>query len=486
MSEIASLQPNCVWQRFDEICQIPRPSKHEEQITKYLLDFAEQRNLRHRQDSAGNVFIEKPATNGFEDLEPVVLQAHVDMVPQKRNDVAHNFLTDPIEAYIDGNFVRAAGTTLGADNGIGVAMILAILDSNSIEHGEIHALFTIDEETGMTGAFALKPTDISAKYLINLDTENENEITIGCAGGLDANFIFDLEYSALGEHTKVYTISVSGLTGGHSGFEIILNRANANKVLCEFLYAVMEKTDMRLISLNGGNMRNAIPREATAVISINYSFENVFHKMFERFVEEKQSQFYQTDPHFSCIAAETITETNAISQEQTAGIIRAIVNCPNGAVKYENHNCKILNTSTNLSFVKTENGKLSVGCLLRSIDTDNKHQLANAQKAIFELYGAKSEFTGEYPGWQPVWESQLLSVVKQACADEFCVNPKVDIVHAGLECGIFADTFPHMEAVSFGPNIKGPHSPNEVVEIASVGKTWNVLRNALKNIPRKR
>lgn len=485
MSKIATLQPNCIWQRFDEICQIPRPSKHEEKITKYLLDFAKQRNLTHRQDSVGNVFIEKPATKGFENLEPVVLQAHVDMVPQKRNDVNHNFLTDPIEAYIDGNFVRAAGTTLGADNGIGVAMILAILDSNSIEHGEIHALFTIDEETGMTGAFALKPTDLSAKYLINLDTENENEITIGCAGGLDANFTFDLEYSALGEHTKVYTISVSGLTGGHSGFEIILNRANANKVLCEFLYAVMEKTDMRLISFNGGNMRNAIPREATAVISINYSFENVFHKMFERFVEEKQSQFYQTDPHFSCIAAETITETKTITQEQTAGIIRAIVNCPNGAVKYENHNCKILNTSTNLSFVKTENGKLSIGCLLRSIDANNKHQLANAQKAIFELYGAKTDFSGEYPGWQPVWESKLLSVVKQACADEFGVEPKVDIVHAGLECGIFADTFPNMEAVSFGPNIKGPHSPNEVVEIASVGKTWNVLLNALKNIPQK-
>lgn len=485
MSEISTLQPSCIWHWFDEIRQIPRPSKHEDKITQYILDFAKQRNLDCRQDTAGNVFITKQATPGFETKEPVVLQAHVDMVPQKRSDVSHNFLTDPINAYVDGNFVRAHGTTLGADNGIGVAMILAILDSTTIEHGEINALFTIDEETGMTGAFALKPNDITAKYLINLDTENENEITIGCAGGLDANFTFDLDYSALGEHSKVYTISLSGLTGGHSGFEIILNRANANKVLCEFLYAVMEKTEMRLISLNGGNMRNAIPRDATAVISINYSFENVFHKMFERFVEEKQSQFYQTDPHFSCIAAETITETKAISQEQTAGIIRAIVNCPNGAVKYENHNCKILNTSTNLSFVKTENGKLTVGCLLRSIDTENKHQLANTQKAIFELYGANADFSGEYPGWQPIWESKLLTVVKDACTEIFGKAPNVDIVHAGLECGIFADTFPNMEAVSFGPNIKGPHSPNEVVEIASVEKTWNVLLHALKTIPNR-
>ncbi len=485
MSEIATLQPLCIWKFFDEICQIPRPSKHEEKITAYLVDFARKHSLAYKQDTVGNVFIEKQATPGYENLETVVLQAHVDMVPQKRNDSNHNFLTDPIEAYIDGNFVRAHGTTLGADNGIGVSMILAILDSKDIPHGPIQAVFTIDEETGMTGAFAMKPTDITAKYLMNLDTENENEITIGCAGGLDANFTFDLEYSHIRENEKVYTLSLSGLTGGHSGFEIILGRANANKVLCEFLYAIMEKTDLRLISFNGGNMRNAIPREATAVIAFNRSFENLFHKMFERFVEDKMSQFYQTDPHFSCIAAETISEAGAISQEQTAGIIRAIINCPNGPVKYENHNCKILNTSTNLSFVNTKDGKLVVGCLLRSIDDDNKHQLADAQKAIFELYGAKASFSGEYPGWQPVWDSQLLTVVSNACKTVFETEPKVDIVHAGLECGIFADTFPSMEAVSFGPNIKGPHSPNEVVEIESVGKVWDVLQEALKNIPRK-
>lgn len=485
MSELVTLQPSCIWKFFDEICQIPRPSKHEEKITAYLVDFARNHSLAYKQDTVGNVFIEKPATAGYENRETVVLQAHVDMVPQKRNDSNHNFLTDPIEAYIDGNFVRAKGTTLGADNGIGVSMILAILDSKDIPHGPIQAVFTIDEETGMTGAFAMKPSDITAKYLMNLDTENQNEITIGCAGGLDANFTFELEYSNLTGHEKVYTLSLSGLTGGHSGFEIILSRANANKVLCEFLYAIMEKTDLRLISFNGGNMRNAIPREATAVIAFNRSFENLFHKMFERFVEDKMSQFYQTDPHFSCIAAETISEAKAISQEQTAGIIRAIVNCPNGPVKYENHNCKILNTSTNLSFVNTKDGKLTVGCLLRSIDDNNKHQLANAQKAIFELYGATASFSGEYPGWQPIWNSQLLTVVSNACKTVFETEPKVDIVHAGLECGIFADTFPAMEAVSFGPNIKGPHSPNEVVEIESVGKVWLVLQEALKNIPNK-
>lgn len=485
MSEISYLQPTCVWQKFDEICQIPRPSKHEEKITKYLVDFAEKRNLKHRQNAVGNVFIEKPATPGFETKEPVVLQAHVDMVPQKRNDSNHNFLTDPIEAYIDGNFVRANGTTLGADNGMGVAMILSILDAKDIEHGPIQAVFTIDEETGMTGAFALKPDDIQAKYLLNLDSENENEITIGGAGGLDANFTFDLEYSDLIGHEKVYTISVSGLTGGHSGFEIILNRANANKVLCEFLYEIMEKTELRLISFNGGNMRNAIPREATAIVAFNRSFENVFHKMFERFVAEKESQFMQTDPNFSCITAETIAETKAISQEQTAGIIRAIVNCPNGPVKYENHNCKILNTSTNLSFVTTKNGKLSVGCLLRSTDKNNKLELANVQKAIFELYGAKAEFTGEYPGWQPDWNSKLLTITKDSFAKVFETETNVNVIHAGLECGIFANTFPQMEAVSFGPNIKGPHSPNEVVEIPSVEKTWNALLITLKNIPNK-
>ena len=482
MSELAQLQPEAVWRIFDEVCSIPRPSKHEEKISQYLIDFAEKRNLKCKRDSIGNVLIEKPATKGFEDKEPVVLQAHMDMVPQKRTDKNHNFLTDPIEAFVDGNFVRANGTTLGADNGIGLSMILAILDANEISHGPIQALFTIDEETGMTGAFGLQPSDIKANKLINLDTENENEITIGCAGGLDANFSFDLEYSEINEHSTIYTISLSGLTGGHSGFEIILHRANANKVLCEFLYAVMEKTDMRLISFNGGNMRNAIPREATAVIAINHSFVNVFHKMFERFVEEKQSQFYQTDPHFSCITAETIGETKAISQEQTAGIIRAIVNCPNGPVKYENHNCKVMHTSTNLSFVTTKDNVLIVGCLLRSVDSESKHQLANAQKAIFELYGAKASFTGEYPGWKPVWDSKLLQTVKQSCEKVFEQETNVVVVHAGLECGIFVDNMPQLEAVSFGPNIRGPHSPNEVVEIASVAKTWDVLKDVLVSL----
>lgn len=485
MSEIAYLQPTCIWQKFDEICQIPRPSKHEEKITKYLVDFAKSQNLQCRQNEVGNVFIEKPATPGFESKEPVVLQAHVDMVPQKRNDSNHNFLTDPIEAYIDGNFVRANGTTLGADNGIGVSMILAILASKDIEHGPIQAVFTIDEETGMTGAFALKQNDISAKYLINLDSENENEITIGGAGGLDANFTFDLEYSELTGHEKVYTISLTGLTGGHSGFEIILNRANANKVLCEFLYEIMEKTDMRLVSFNGGNMRNAIPREATAVIAFNRSFENIFHKMFERFVAEKESQFMQSDPCLSCITAETISETKAISQEQTAGIIRAIINCPNGPVKYENHNCKILNTSTNLSFVNTNGNKLVVGCLIRSTNEQNKQEVANAQKAIFELYGGNASFAGNYPGWQPNWDSKLLTITKESFAEVFETETNVNVIHAGLECGIFANTFPQMEAVSFGPNIKGPHSPNEVVEIPSVEKTWNALLITLKNIPNK-
>ncbi len=485
MSEIASLRPTIVWEKFDEICNIPHSSKHEEKITKYILDFAKQRNLSCRQDFVGNVFVEKPATPGFEAKETVVLQGHVDMVPQKRNDVSHNFLTDPIDAYIDGIFVRADGTTLGADNGIGVSMILAILDSCDLEHGPIQAVFTVDEETGMTGAFALKPGDITAKYLINLDTETENVVTIGGAGGLDANFTFDLNYSPVSEYEKVYTISLSGLIGGHSGFEIILNRANANKVLCEFLYSIMEKTDMRLVSFNGGNMRNAIPREATAVVAFNRSFENIFHKMFERFVDEKESQYYQTDPLFSCITAETLGVSMAISQEETAGIIRAIVNCPNGPVKYENHNCKILNTSTNLSFITTEGKKLTVGCLLRSIDDKNKQQLANAQKAIFELYGATASFAGDYPGWQPKWDSKLLAVMQESCESVFGAPTKVDVVHAGLECGIFADTFPNMETVSFGPNIKGPHSPNEVVEISSVEKTWHALILALKNIPEK-
>ena len=485
MSEIATLQPVCVWQNFDKICQIPRPSKHEEKISRYLVDFAKNCGLAVRQDEVGNVFIDKPATSGFENLEPVVLQAHIDMVPQKRSDITHDFLKDAIQAYIDGSVVRAKGTTLGADNGMGVAMILAILESKDIEHGPISAVFTVDEETGMTGAFALKKSDITAKYLINLDSETENEITIGGAGGLDANFSFELEYSDIHPHSTVYTISLSGLTGGHSGFEIILNRANANKILCEFLFAIMEKTELRLISFNGGNMRNAIPREATAVVAFNHSFINVFHKMFERFVEEKQSQFLQTDPHFSCIVAETIGETKAISQEQTAGIIRAIMCCPNGAVKYENHNCKILNTSTNLSFINTTNNKLLVGCLLRSISQENKIALGNTMKQIFELYGATTELTGDYPGWEPIWNSKLLSIVKNACETIFENPTKVDVIHAGLECGIFAKTFPNLEAVSFGPTIKGPHSPNEIVEIESVGKTWEALLLVLKNLPKK-
>ena len=482
MSEIAYLQPTCIWQKFDEICSIPRPSKHEEKIAHYLIEFAEKRNLTYKQDAAGNVIIEKNATPGHEQCETVALQAHMDMVPQKRNDSNHNFLTDPIEPYIDGNFVRANGTTLGSDNGMGMAMILAILDSQEIEHGPLQAVFTVDEETGMTGAFALQPGDIKAKYLLNLDSETENEITIGGAGGLDANISFDLEYVDLSGYEKIYTISLSGLTGGHSGFEIILNRANANKVLCEFLYEIMEKTELHLISFNGGNMRNAIPREATAVVAFNRSFENIFHKMFERFVAEKKSQFMQTDPYFSCITAETIGENKALSQEQTAGIIRSIMSCPNGPVKYENHNCKMLNTSTNLSFVTTENNTLSIGCLLRSTDEQNKKELAHVFKVIFELYGGKVVFDGDYPGWKPNWNAPLLNIVKDCFAEIFEEETKVNVIHAGLECGIFVNTFPTLDIVSFGPTIKGPHSPNEIVEIASVEKTWQVLLKILKRL----
>jgi dipeptidase D len=351
MANLSTLQPNSLWKHFEDICTIPHPSKHEEQIIEHLINFAKKHNLEYKQDSIGNVLIKKNATKGFENREILALQAHVDMVPQKNTSTQHNFITDPILSYIIGNLVKAQNTTLGADNGIGLAAILAILESKTLQHGSLEALFTRDEETGMTGANQLDKTLLKAKYLINTDTENANEITVGCAGGLDANFIFDISKTQTPVYSIAYSISISGLSGGHSGFEIHLGRANANILITEFLSITTLKFHALISQIHGGNMRNAIPREAQVTLVIPDHKKEEFLHYIELFVQEKKAVYSITDPNFSCIVLECNIPEQVIEKPCMEAILQALKNCPNGVISYENESKGIVKTSTNLSII---------------------------------------------------------------------------------------------------------------------------------------
>jgi len=485
MTSITQLQPQLLWKHFDKICSIPHPSKHEEKILNYLIDFAKKHNLEYSQDIGENIIIKKPATKGYENCEITALQAHVDMVPQKNSDKVHDFTKDPIEPIIDGEWVRANNTTLGADNGIGLASILAILESTDIPHGPLEALLTTDEETGMTGANKLVPGSLDAKYMINTDTEDEQDVTVGCAGGIDANFYFEYNTAITPSNSKIFEISISGLKGGHSGFEIILERANANLILIELCNLAIKKYNGLVIDIFGGNMRNAIPREGHIRIAIPESQTERFTKYITSFLENYKLVFSETDPQFSFEISEGKWSDKVISHKSMLRIIQALKACPNGVISFEAGEEKQVKTSTNISIISTGSKMVEINCLLRSSDTSEKMKLAKSMETNFSLFGAKSEFTGDYPSWQPVWDSKILNLVKEAYAKHTTITPEVKVVHAGLECGLFSGKFPDMEFISFGPNIRGPHSPEEKVEIRTVEQYWKILCSVLKNIPKK-
>lgn len=481
--EIRSLKPTEVWEHFYGLTQVPRPSKKEAKATQFAREFGEKLGLETIVDEVGNVIIRKPATPGFENRAGVVLQGHLDMVPQKNSDVTHDFEKDPIDAYIDGEVVRARGTTLGADNGMGVAAAMGVLASKSLKHGPIEALFTIDEETGMTGANYLKPGSLKGRILLNLDSETEGELYVGCAGGLDGSFEVPVAYEPLTDDRTQLRIEVKGLKGGHSGMDIILGRANAIKLMVRIINH-LAKYDPRIVMLEGGSLRNAIPRETFAEVAVPTSLVKEFEKDFNEVSASIKSEFSDADGAISIVCAPAKSKgQQMLSAESTQRAVRSLFVLPNGVIRMSDAMPGLVETSSNLARVVLEGEKVTFLCLLRSSVESAKLSLSEKMGACVELAGGKATFDNGYPGWQPNMQSPILKEMQAVYKKEFGKEPKVMAIHAGLECGILGGPYPDMDMISFGPTIMSPHSPDERVNIESVGKFWKYLVHVLENVP---
>jgi len=483
---LAALKPALVWKHFAQIVNIPRPSSHEEKIRAYVMKTAGELGLECREDSAHNVYVRKPATPGMENRRGIVLQAHLDMVPQKNNDKQFDFLTDPIQAYVDGDWVTADGTTLGADNGIGAAAILAVLEDKTIAHGPIEALFTATEETGMDGAFGLKAGLLHGDILLNLDSETEGELYVGCAGGLDANITF--RYTAVpapAEGRTALKIEVKGLKGGHSGIQIGCQRANANKLLFRLLRTASERFGTLLASVDGGGLRNAIPREASAVVLADSGSADALRRLTGEYEKTVRAEFDGIEDSISVTAAECDAPAAIIPAETSARLIRAVVGCPNGVQKMSAAMPGLVQTSSNLARAVSDGETVRLQCLLRSSVNSEKEELGEAIASVFELAGAEVELTGSYDGWNPNMRSPILAAMRSSYESLYGREPSVTAIHAGLECGIIGSKYPGMDMISFGPTICYPHSPDEKVDIASVGRFYEFLLHTLAHAPEK-
>jgi dipeptidase D len=483
--EIKSLEPKEVWKNFYSLTQVPRPSKHEEKIQQFMLQFGDDLGLETIRDTVGNIIIRKPATPGMEDRKGIILQAHLDMVPQKNTATRHDFETDPITTVIDGEWVKAKGTTLGSDNGIGVAAIMTILAAKDIPHGPIEALLTCDEETGMTGANGLKPGLLKGDILLNLDSEDEGELYIGCAGGVDVTAEFACKQVEVPPFYAPYRISLTGLKGGHSGLDINLGRGNANKILNQLLIQATEKYDLHLAQFEGGNLRNAIPREAFATVVVPEAKKEEFKSFVAGFEENAKTMFREADPGLLITVNTTKMPAHIIDTDTQHNLCKALDLLPNGMISMIHDMPDVVETSTNLAIVKSKDGNIFVACLLRSSVDDNKMKLAEQMTGIFNAAGAKTEVAGAYPGWKPDIHSPILEAMKEVYRVHFGKIPAVKVIHAGLECGILGAQYPHWDMISFGPTIRGPHSPDEKVHIGSVGLFWEYLALTLKNCPVK-
>lgn len=482
--EKKDLKPAGVFHFFEEICQVPRPSKKEEKIIAYLKAFGEKHQLETLTDEAGNVLIKKPATPGMENRKTVVLQSHVDMVCEKNNDVKHDFLTDPIETEIDGEWLKAKGTTLGADNGIGVATQLAILADNTIEHGPLECLFTVDEETGLTGAFALQEGFMNADILLNLDSEDEGELFIGCAGGIDSVAEFTYKEVEVPAGYFFGKVLVKGLKGGHSGADIHLGLGNANKILNRFLSQAFKKYDMYLCEINGGNLRNAIAREAYAIIAIPDADKHALRTDLNIFAAEVEAEYAVVDPSLQFILeSENACET-AIDKDTTKRLLQSIYAVPHGVYAMSQDIPGLVETSTNMASIKMKpNHIIRLETSQRSSITSAKQDIANMVRTVFEMGGAEVAFGDGYPGWKPNPHSEILEIAAASYKRLFGVDAKIKAIHAGLECGLFLDKYPALDMISFGPTLQGVHSPDERMLIPTVEKFWNHLLDVLKHIP---
>ena len=483
--EKKDLQPAVVFHYFEEVCQVPRPSKKEEKIRAYLLEFAKKHGLAAKTDEAGNVLIEKPASAGKENLKTVVLQSHMDMVCEKNKDTEHNFETDPIQTYVDGEWLRAKGTTLGADNGIGIATQLAVLASEDIEHGPIQCLFTVDEETGLTGAFALKEEFMNCDILINLDSEDEGELFIGCAGGAGTTAQFPCPMTAAPEGYFFFRVAVKGLTGGHSGDDINKNRANANKLLNRFLVQLMEKYDLRLCEIDGGNLHNAIPREAHAVCAVPMKDKESVRVDLNVYLSEVENEFAVTEPNLVMELESESPRAEVMEQEAMKKFLLSLYAVHNGVYAMSQDIPGLVETSSNLASVKQRDGKIVVVTSQRSSILSSRKDMSQMVAAAFLLGGAEVTTGDGYPGWKPNPNSEVLQIAVESYKRLFATEPKIKAIHAGLECGLFLEKYPSLDMVSFGPTLRGVHSPDERMLIPTVDKFWRHLLDVLAHIPVK-
>jgi len=484
-TEIRQLEPKALWNKFADLNAVPRPSKKEELVIQFMKDFGNKLGLETIEDAVGNVIIRKPATKGMEDRKPIVLQSHLDMVHQKNNDTVFDFESQGIEMHVVGDWVKAKGTTLGADNGVGVATIMAILESKTIVHPALEALFTIDEETGMTGAKGLKGGLLKGEILLNLDTEEDDEIGVGCAGGVDVTATRDYKEEATLEFKIGYKISVKGLQGGHSGMQIHEGLANANKLMNRLLFDGFENYGLRIAEIDGGSLRNAIPRESNAIVAIDAANEKTFEMEMKQFEETIKTELKTMEPDLEIVVSKTDTPEKIMDLGVQEGFTRALYAAHNGVYRMSADIKDLVETSNNIARVIVKDGHIKVGCLTRSSVDSSKQDLANALRATFELTGCEVEFSGEYPGWAPNMDSAILKMMVPIY--ERLNNgekPNVAACHAGLECGILGQNYPKMDMISFGPTIKGAHSPDERAQISSVQKYWKFVLEILENIPK--
>ncbi len=480
---LSHLYPSTLWDIFADICSIPHPSKHEEQILGWMKNWAKEHNIEFSQDETGNMVFRKPATPGYENRVPIIFQGHIDMVPQANSDSNHNFLTDPIIPVVgEDGWLRATGTTLGADNGIGCAAAMAILVDNTLEHGPIEVLVTVDEETGMTGAFGLQADSLKGNILINLDSEDEGELYVGCAGGLDANYTANYTEEAVPAGMTAFEIAVTGLKGGHSGMDIVLGRANANKLLAR----LMEKSfslGMRISSVNGGSLRNAIPREGFAVVTVPTVNQDLFKVLVADFEATVAAEYSATEPTLSIQVAAVEMPANVIDEAFGVTMVNAVLAIPNGVARMSDAMPGLVETSSNLAIFHAENGALLIANLLRSSVESAKEALAASMVAVADLAGIDIQLTGGYPGWKPNMESPILKTMMDVYQNKFGETPEIKAIHAGLECGLFSIAYPNWDMISCGPTIRNPHSPDERVNIETVGKFWDFLVETIKNVP---
>ncbi|MFZ6850115.1 aminoacyl-histidine dipeptidase [Undibacterium sp. RuRC25W] len=484
-TEINQLFPRPLWQWFEQICAIPHPSGHESVLSAFIQNWAKEHHLPVIVDHVGNLIIRKPATPGMEDRKIVVIQAHLDMVPQKNADKVHDFVTDPIDPWIDGDWVKASGTTLGSDNGIGMASALAILGSDEIKHGPLEVLLTVDEEAGMTGAFGLQAGMLNAEILINTDSEQEGEIYMGCAGGVDAEMTVPIQWQPANQQHLTMTLSMSGLKGGHSGVNIHLGRGNANKLIARFLAGHATELQLALNEFNGGSLRNAIPREAHCTFTIPADQVDLLKQRVAQYQGMLQAELSATEPALKLTLTDAPAATQTMVSHTQKQLINVLNTCPNGVIRMSDAIVGVTESSLNVGVVTTKADSVSVLCLIRSLIDSGRENIESTLQSLSDLASASIAFSGCYPGWKPDTSSPVMAIVKATYESIYHKEPEIMVIHAGLECGLFKKHYPHLDMVSIGPTIRFPHGPDEMVNITTVGQYWTLLLAVLERIPAK-